>query len=177
MFRKIARNTHFNRANFFFLGILIVLVIAACQGAESTPPRDVSGSDIQVSITGPTLEPYQFKTSDKGTAAVHGKILVLDPMSLVPAPDDAVYLVPLPDASITTIPEFESGTVPQAEVDEASGEFMFTNLQPGQFAIVVVTKGGAQIPARFYQENNYAIFKIEESQLDTIIELGNLSLP
>ena len=176
MYRKIAHTTILHRAKLIILGLLAVIILVGCQEVVATPQRNISASDIQVSITGPTLEPYQFRTSDKGTATAHGIMLVLDPMSLVPAPDDAIYLVPLPDAGITTVPQFEPGTVPQAEVDEASGEFMFTNLQPGQYAVVVVTKGGAQIPARFYQKD-YAIITIDESQLDTIIELGNLSLP
>ncbi len=177
MFSIIARHAHIQRANFLILTLLAVLVLAACQGAESTPPRDVSVNDIQVSITSPTLEPYQFGTSEKGTATVHGNLLVLNPMSLIPAEEDAIYLVPLLDENITTVPNFEPGTVPQAEVDERTGEFLFTNLQPGQYAVVVITKGDSQVPTRFFQKNEYAIFTIDNSQLDTVIELGNLSLP
>jgi hypothetical protein len=103
--------------------------------------------------------------------------LVLDPISLVPAEDDAIYLVPIPDAGISTVPEFEDGTVPQAEVDERTGEFLFTNVQPGQYAVVVVTRGGAQIPARFFNADGYAIFDVDASQSDTLVELGNLSFP
>jgi uncharacterized protein (DUF2141 family) len=98
-------------------------------------------------------------------------------MTLIPASDDAIYLVPLPDAGISTIPHFEKGTVPQAEVDETTGEFMFTNIQPGSYAVVVVTKSVAQIPARFYPTGNYAIINVEASQVDTTIELDKLSLP
>lgn len=157
--------------------ILFSTLVSACQKSEATPTRSVSGSDIQVNITGPTREPYQFKTSEPGTVSVHGTLAVLDPMSLVPAPDDAVFLVPIADVGISTIPEFTVGSVPQAEVDESTGEFMFTNLQPGQYAVVVITKGGAQIPTRFYESGNFAIFTLDSSQIDTTVELELLSLP
>ena len=165
-----------NRSTTFALLALIVitsLMLTACQG-EAT--RDVSAIDVQVAIASPTPKPYPFDTSEPGTATIHGMLLVLDPMSMVPAPDDAIYLVPLKDAEMS-IPQFVMGEVPQAEVDETIGEFMFTNIQAGSYAVVVVTKGGAQIPSRFYQTGNYAIFTVNPDQMDTVIELGQLSLP
>jgi hypothetical protein len=160
----------------FVLSIFLVLFITACQGTTPTPDREISASDVQIIVATPT-EPFPFKTSEPGTVAAHGMLLVLDPMTLVPAPDDAIYLVEIPEAGISSIPQFEEGTVPQAEVDETTGEFMFTNLVPGHYAVVVVTRGGAQIPSRYFETGNFAIFKVEESQADTVLELGKLSLP
>ena len=157
--------------------VFMSLALSACQQTAATPTRDVTVGDVQVVISTPTKEPYPFKTSEPGTTTVHGLLVVLDPMTLIPAPDDAIYLVPLPDAGITTVPQFEKGTVPQAEVDETTGEFTFTNIQPGSYAVVVITKGSAQIPTRFYTTGNFAIFTVEESQADTTIELDKLSLP
>jgi hypothetical protein len=155
----------------------MIFALSACQQSDATPTQIVAATDAQVNISTPTIEPFPFKTSEPGTTSIHGILLVLDPMTLIPASDDAIYLVPLPDAGISTIPHFEKGTVPQAEVDETSGEFMFTNIQPGSYAVVVITKSVAQIPARFYQTGNYAIINVEASQADTTIELDKLSLP
>lgn len=167
---------HFPRVTLFITLIIIMLAIAACQGSAATPTRSVSASDVQIIIATPT-EPYVFKTSEPGMASAHGILLVLDPMTLVPAPGDSIYLVPIPDAGMSTIPQFEVGTVPQADVFETTGEFMFTNIPPGQHAVVIITKGGAQIPARYFETGSFAIFKVDASQADTVIELGKLSLP
>jgi hypothetical protein len=171
-----ARSILSNRSILVVLSLIFILGLSACQGATPTPDRNVSVSDVQIIVATPT-EPYVFQTAEPGTASAHGMLLVLDPMTLVPAPDDAIYLVSIPEAGISTIPQFEEGTVPQAEVFETTGEFMFTNLAPGHYAVVVVTKGGAQIPARYFETGNFAIFKVEDSQADTVIELGKLSLP
>lgn len=126
----------------------------------------------------PTLEPYVFKTSQPGTATLRGILAVLDPLVMMPAPDDAIYLVPLPDGDqgAVTVPPIEKGKTPQAEVDEHTGEFVFTNIQPGQYAVVVVTLSGSEIPARNYETNNLAIVTIIESDLGNTIDLGFLAL-
>jgi hypothetical protein len=124
------------------------------------------------------MEPYSFRTSQAGTITVHGTLIVLDPMTILPAPNDAIYLVEIPaDQPISGIPPFEPGTVPQADVDERTGEFVFTDIQPGQYAVVVETRGGAQFPTRYQETQTYAIFTLEESQIDTTVELGSLTLP
>lgn len=174
---KITRANRSTRNTLIVFVLILMLALTACQGATPTSPREVSVDEVQVVIATPTKAPFPFATSEPGKTSAHGMLLVLDPMSLVPAPDDAIYLVPLPDAGISTIPQFEVGTVPQAEVDETTGEFMFTNIEPGDYAVVVVTRGGAQIPSRYFETGNFAIIKVEASQADTVIELGKLSLP
>lgn len=117
------------------------------------------------------LEPYVFKTSSPGTATLHGILLVTDPMLSRPQDEDAIYLVPLVGEDVMTIPPFKVGEVPQAEVNEVTGEFTFTDIQPGRYAVVVLTVGDAQIPARFYEKNSFAIINIEDSDLGQTIEL------
>jgi hypothetical protein len=78
---------------------------------------------------------------------------------------------------LATIPPFEVGDVPQAEVDERTGEFYFTNIDPGRYVIVVLTKGGTQLPARFYEQGNIAIIILQDTEKGTTIELEYLSLP
>jgi len=125
-----------------------------------------------------TLEPYIFKVSDPGMITIHGLLLVLDPTVMLPDPNDAIFLVPISgDEGVTTIPNFRVGEVPQADVDERTGEFVFVNIQPGKYAIVVLTKANAQIPARFYESGNLTIFSIDESHRDKTFELEYLQLP
>jgi hypothetical protein len=104
---------------------------------------------------------------------------VLEPTVMLPDPNDAIFLVPLTtgDLSVSTIPMFVIGEVPQAEVDERTGEFVFTNIEPGTYAIVVVSLSGSQIPAHYFNDGSLAIVKIEEANLGQVIELGNLSFP
>jgi hypothetical protein len=160
--------------------LLFILIVSqvACSGNSTEPTRQVVVGEIQVTITAPTQDTYTFKTSDPGAITVHGDLIVLNPTAMVPASDDSIFLVPLPaDEPISTIPQFEVGKVPQADVNETNGEFVFTNLQPGQYAVVVVTSGGAQIPVRNMGSSSYVIFTLDSSQADSTVDIGSLSLP
>jgi len=158
--------------------VIGIFLLSACNNASSEPTREVSINEVQVTVSAPSPQPYMFKTSEPKSITVHGDLVVLDPMTMIPAPNDSIFLVPLPvDQPISVIPQFEEGTVPQAEVDERVGEFFFTNLQPGQYAVVVITNGGAQIPVRYMDSASYAIFTLDSTQVDTTFELGNLTLP
>jgi hypothetical protein len=155
-----------------------MVLLVACSGNTPEATRQVVIGEVQVTVVSPTQENYVFKTSEPGTITVHGQLIVLDPMSMVPASEDAIYLVPMPiDDPIAAIPQFEVGTVPQADVNEINGEFMFTNIQPDQYAVVVITPGGAQIPVRKMDTKSYAIFTLDASQVDTTVDIGFLTLP
>jgi hypothetical protein len=126
----------------------------------------------------PTLEPYLFKTSQPSTATLKGTLIVIDPLTLMPAPDDAIYFVPLTEAQegASTIPAIVKGETPQAEVDERTGDFVVTDIQPGQYAVVVITIGGSEIPVRFFDSNNLAIVTVTQADLDKTLDIGNLEL-
>lgn len=129
-------------------------------------------------VNSSTMEPYVFKTSEPGKITLHGVLFVKDPMSVAPAPDDSIFFVPLADGGIglSTIPAFEVGQVPQAEVDERTGEFVFTNIDPGTYAVVVITINGLQVPARIYSSGNLAIITVKEAERGKVIEIGDLKL-
>jgi hypothetical protein len=74
------------------------------------------------------------------------------------------------------IPSFTIGEVPQADVDERTGEFQFTNIEPGKYIVMVLTIGNAQIPART-NEGNFAIVDIEESDRNQMIEVDYIRVP
>lgn len=121
-----------------------------------------------------SVEPYVFRTSEPGTATLHGVMLVTDPMQSRPKEDDSIFLVPLAGEDVMTIPAFEVGKVPQAEVNEVTGEFAFTNIAPGRYAVVVLTAGDAQIPARFFEQGSFAIVTVKDTDLGQTIELDYL---
>ena len=170
------------KKNLRILCIFCVILIGCSKGPEATDVSSISVSDVHVTIqpgTVSTMEPYIFKTSEPETATIHGILLVLDPQVMIPDPNDAIFMPQLSegDESITTIPRFETGDVLQAEVDERTGEFVFVNIQPGHYAIVVLTTQGLQIPAKYHENGNLAIVIIEESDIATTIELGYLRFP
>jgi len=176
---SLSRNQSFRHIRYVSLMLLIgIFLISACDNASSEPTRQVIVNEVQVTVSAPSPQPYIFKTSEPNSITVHGDLVVLDPMTMIPAPNDSIFLVPLPiDQPISTIPQFEEGTVPQADVDESVGEFVFNSLQLGQYAVVVITNGGAQIPVRYMDSASYAIFTLDSTQVDTTVELGSLTLP
>jgi hypothetical protein len=161
--------------------LLLILTVSACQSAQTPAPERVTTNDIVITtVPNPTVEatPYVFSAPVANTATVHGKLVVLDPMVMLPASSDAIYFVPMGEGEgATTIPYFEYGDVPQADVDETTGEFVFTGIQPGRYAVVVETLGGAQIPARDMQSRAIVFVDVMETDLNTTIELGFISLP
>lgn len=164
------------------LFLLSALLLVKCQQPNTDTMSPTSGM-VEVIVTEQPPAPKKpdppaFKTSHPGTIAVHGVLLVLDPLTVLPDSNDAIFLVPIPSGEgITTIPPFKVGEVPQAEVDEATGEFMFTDILPGQYAVVVLEKGGSQIPARVLDSNSLSILTLKESDRDQTVELGYLRFP
>jgi hypothetical protein len=145
------------------------------------PPPDSSAypspQNTEVDVS-PSIEPFAFKTSDSGKITVHGILVVFDLFMMAPDADDGVFLVPIPSGNtISTIPLFKIGEVPQAEVDERTGEFYFTNIEPGRYAVVVLTSADAQVPVRYADDASLAIFTSEEADRDTTIELDIVTLP
>jgi hypothetical protein len=175
------------------LFLCYLFVLTSCRPARvSTPTPDPTSPIIVTVLPSSTpattsqnvqpaspqqQEPYKFKTSDPGFATIEGLLLVIDPMLALPDANDAIFLVPLnSEEGVVTIPEFVVGEVPQADVDERTGDFRFTNIKPGKYAVVVLTTGGSQIPVRFDGSGSLAIFTIEESDIDTTVKLDNLRL-
>jgi hypothetical protein len=134
----------------------------------------VPNSSDQPAAISPTLKPYTMETAKPGTAILHGLLLVRDPLVIRPDSEDAIFLVPLAGEGVISIPAFVVGEVPRAEVDETTGEFIFRDIKPGNYAIVILTAGGSQTPARFYKDNNFAIIRVKESDLGRTIELDYL---
>ena len=167
---------------------LLLLFLMSCQqnapaetvGVQLTPPEIVD-VDLARPMPTETRQTHVFAVSEPGTATIHSHLLVLDPMLTAPDPDtpDPIFLVPLPadETGILTVPTFEIEDVQQADVDESTGEFVFTNIEPGRYIVMVLLIGGAQIPATDDSTGNMAIITIDDSDLDQVIEMGVLSVP
>jgi hypothetical protein len=158
---------------------LIIILAIGCKGKKSTTTPGVTIIDVKVT-SGPAptpTQPYVFKTSKPGTATLHGFLLVMDPMVILPASDDAIFLVPLPQGEVTSIPQFQVGEVPQADVNEITGEFVFTNIEPGRYVVVVLTTGGSQIPPHTMDSKSVVVVTVDSSHLDQTVELGQMRLP
>lgn len=161
----------------------ILTLLSACQSEPTATvavkneitvvPPDIPGSGDT------SIESYEFATSRSGFITLHGLLVVRDPTSILPGPDDAIFLVPIEaeGAGVTGIPQFTVGEVPQADVDETTGEFVFVDIQPGKYAVVVMTAGGSQIPTRSMEDGTFSIFTFTAEQQDQVVELGSLSLP
>jgi hypothetical protein len=165
--------------------LLWSLTLSSCQQPTGddvspiqNPDEETHTAEVETNLSvlaTPTHTPYAFKTSEPGLVTIHGELLAMDPDNL-PDPDDAIFLVPLPDGQVTMIPSFEKGEVPQAEVDEVTGEFVFTNIEPGLYAVVILTISNAQIPART-EDGSFVILRIEEKDRDKMIDLGHIRIP
>lgn len=180
--------------------IITITVISGCtqqhnNTVTSSPSKTLTNVEVQISPINPTAmvisrsgdsfvsplsEPmsYKFATSEAGYATLQGQLIVVDPTMMLPRSDDAIFLVPISkDVHVVTIPQFETGSVPQAAVDEVTGKFVFTNIKPGQYMVVVITMSGAQIPPKTMEDGNLVIINVEDQQIDQITDLGFLRFP
>jgi len=171
--------------------LVVVIILSGCgQGKtslsdlqvtiypQSSYPQPGVDSEILTAYPAyPTFEPYPFKTSQPGTVTIHGILLIYNPHLARPI-EDGLFLVPLTgDETVTTIPDFQVGEVPQAEIDERTGEFFFTNVLPGRYIIVVLTTGKMRIPAFNFEDDTYVVVFVEETDIDKTIELNYIRLP
>jgi hypothetical protein len=98
------------------------------------PMNNDNNNAVENTDTGQPSSPslnsqYVFKTSEPNTATLHGELLIMDPMLAIPDSKDGLFLVPLTgNEGIVTIPPFTVGEVPQADVNEITGEFVFVNI-------------------------------------------------
>ena len=166
----------------YTLFLLFLFLVIGCKSNEQNAQiGDTEIKEVTIAPTSVQKTPFVFSTSEPGTVTIHSQLLVIDPMIIAPDPKtpDPIFLVPLPDqnTSVMTIPSFEIGKVPQAEVNEATGEFVFTNIKPGRYIVMVLLISGQQVPASYYDTRNIAVVTIDSNGIDQMIELNALSVP
>ena len=148
---------------FSFLAILLM----GCQNSQIQDTRIPTSS----------VEPYAFRTSKPGMVTLHGKLLVMDPDNAMPASNDAIYLVPLSaDQQIIMVESIPFDEALQADVNERTGEFIFTDVQPGKYIVMIVTIYDGQMPVRT-QDGKFAVIDVKDSDRDQTIELNYLKVP
>lgn len=180
-----------NKSIYIIIAVSVVLlVITGCvsgdeksETSEAYPSSPSQGDSVTPAYVEPypfaypTFEPHPFKTSEPGTVTVHGTLMIYYPEFSRPI-DDGLFLVPLQDGGSTTegITEIIIGETPQAEIDERTGEFYFTNIKPGLYALQVLTTGTAQVPVYNLNDDTNVILEIKNEDIDTFIELGYVKL-
>ncbi len=170
--------------------ILLGIILSACQmgfGSKennySYPPtleREVqsSGNQEPYPHVYPTFEPYPFKTSIPNTVTIHGKLVIFQPEIARPV-EDGLFLVAISkeDAYDLSVPFFDAESTPQAEFDERTGEFYFTNIEPGFYMLAVLTTGTAQVPVLQLDNDIKIIIEVTNKDRNQVIELGYVRLP
>jgi hypothetical protein len=159
--------------------ILLAILSAGCRAGGSTV--SVPLPEVETATREQPFEPfspYAFATSEAGFSSLHGWLVVLDPLIALPE-EDGIVLVPIDglNEADSMIPEFDVDEVKRAEVDERNGEFLFSNLQPGRYIIMILTLNGSRVPVHVLGGSELAIVHIEENQIDQTIELGELRVP
>jgi hypothetical protein len=115
--------------------------------------------------------------SKKGLVTLHGVLLVRDPDNAMPAADNAIYLVPLPpDQMVVSVPAIPTDKPIQARVNNKNGDFVFTNIEPGKYIVMVLTISNGQIPAHT-KDGALAVINVQETDRNTTIQLDYLSVP
>jgi hypothetical protein len=146
---------------------LLVILLMGCQNSQIQ----------ETSIPTSSVESYAFRTSIPDTATLHGKLLVMDPDNAMPASNDAIYLVPLSaDQQVIMVESIPFDKALQADVDERTGEFVFTDVQPGKYIIMIVTIYDGQMLVRTL-DGNFAVIDVNDLDLGQTIELDSLKVP
>lgn len=173
--------------------ICLTLLVASCSSGDtnvtdiqvtvypgsSYPQPGIDSAALTAYPSYPTFEPYPFKTSRPNTATIHGILLIYNPHITRPV-EDGLFLVPFAeDASggAMGLPQFTVGEVPQAEIDERTGEFYFTNILPGRYMVMVLTTGKAQVPVLNFNDDSFVVIIVDETDMGQTIELNYIRLP
>lgn len=161
--------------------IIVTFFLVGCTEKSSSTTIVQNGIENENEMGSQEDKPDEVlgkSTQDQKRITIEGRLIVKDPLMFAPDPNDAIYLVPLDSQeNINTIPKFETGEVLQAIVDERNGDFIFSNIDPGIYAIVVLTMDGKQIPARFYNQGHLAIITLDQEDLGKVIEVELLTIP
>lgn len=97
--------------------------------------------------------------------------------ALVAPREDGLYLVPIDTTNETTIVPVVDQTAYQATVDEITGQFCFKDIPVGVYVMIAVTDSGLQISVRSFETGQVIVVKIDQTNLNKIVDLGITKLP
>jgi hypothetical protein len=165
----------------------IMLLIAGCsgpseegideitvhQGGDSPPPTPTSvvppvDSASESSIPTPSAD----------IATIYGRLMLLDPTVLSPQ-EDGLYLVPIDSESeqMMVVPVIVEGEAIQAQIDETTGDFVFTDVEAGHYVLMAMLDTGQERVVHRLGTNEHVLPVVTEEDLGGAIDLGIVSLP
>jgi len=119
------------RHSIFLLIFVLAITLAACTPQSTISPLNtpLSSPLSQESI------PQDIPTPSPGKAVIYGKLHLTSPTVLV----GELYLgqaVPTTDPNIELI-SLDEQSAPKAQIDRETWEFIFTDVNPGRYSIIV----------------------------------------
>jgi hypothetical protein len=169
-------------------------LVVACQSGqetpqvvEVTPTLAVSATALDSPLPTPTAtlsaadSPLPTPTrgpSSKGRAAVRGILFLSSPEFTAPE-EDGIYLIEVDteDGPMMVLPVIDPETSLRAEVDEVTGAFFFDDVEPGLYALAALTTRGVQLSIRRMDTGEPQMLTIDEADVDTVIDIGQMILP
>ena len=113
----------------------------------------------------------------KTSVVLKGQLFVKDPDVAFPKADNAIYLVPLAsDQTVMAVPTIDPKTAIQAKVDNKTGKFVFSNVTPGKYLMMIITINNDQMPVSTV-DGNMAVIDVTAAQLGKTIDLKNFVVP
>lgn len=111
-------------------------------------------------------------------ATIYGQLMLLDPTVIAPQ-EDGLYLVPVDADSdqMMVVPMVVEGEALQAQVDETTGNFVFTNVDVGHYILVAIIETGQERTVHRLGTNEAILPVVDEEDLGKAIDLGICSLP
>ncbi len=162
----------------------IGLHLSACQIARClrTPGADPEKGRAAAPQTPLKINPDVFviKKAQGGSAEIRGKLVITDPIRLVPEKKNPIVLVraasKVPDPS--DLVKLDLTTAPQAEVDVSTGNFRFVNIPAGRYVLVIQTENRIRFVARYLQGRQHVQVNIVDgSDGEKGIDLGQVTFP
>jgi len=163
---------------YYVLFVTIVIALTACKPPMTeTPTSVVSPLPSTSPLPKQSAQPLVYPTSTSGNATVLGTLFVMDPMIGGPKNGDSIYLVPMPEAppsGLIVAPEVDPENAHKVTaIDRENGQFVFTNIPPGDYHILVVTPMGT-IPVRSMDTGR---IQFPTLLVDQVLDLGHVQIP
>jgi len=177
-----------NRCSNIAIYLLLIgqigLGLSACQMVRclQAPGADHGKGRAAEPQTLPKINPdvLVIKEAQSGSSEIRGRLVITDPMSLVPAKKSPLVLV----SAASKVPDppdlvkLDLTTAPQAEVDVSTGDFRFVNIPAGRYALIIQTESGLRFVARYLPSRGVVLVNIVKGATgEEVLELGQVSFP
>lgn len=167
----------------FVVGTLAILTFfVACASPTVAPTASPLASPLMSPLTGGEESASSpmvsaLTTPVPGKASVIGVLIVLDPTFGTPQGEGSgVYLVPTiePPSDTLKVLEITEEACKAIVLDSTSGRFIFSDVLPGTYQMLVVTSAGT-FPARSTETKKWLQYIVIEA--DQVLDLGMVQYP